>query len=180
MLRSIGGAALAAMIALAAPGEARAQNSGINVPVELTVLTPLSFIKTRDLDFGQIVPGTTAGTVVLAPDGSVSTTGGVRLATGSPQAAHFAGYGTSGQFVRINLNGNTFPIARIGGGGTMTMRRITINSTPPNTLGTGFRWFRIGAANGIFNFDLGATLDVAANQPPGHYEGTFQVTLEYF
>lgn len=171
-------APLLAFVAFAPPVCAQAASE--SATSEAVVLTPLSFIKTADLNFGQIAPGPTAGTVVLSPNGAVAITGGVRLAVGSPNAAHFAGYGALGQFVRINLDANSYTLSRLGGGASMQMRNLLINSAPPTILGTNRRWFRIGSTTGVFNFDLGATLDVGADQASGKYEGTFEITLEYF
>ena len=39
--------------------------------------------------------------------------------------------------------------------------------------------FTIASALGNYNFPVGATLEVGANQTPGDYSGTFTITLNY-
>ncbi len=168
---------LAAPIALV-PQTALAQSS-TSAESEAVVVTPLSFIKVEDLDFGSIIPGTNNGWITLSPDGTVATTGGIVVLSGSSQAAEFAGYGAVNQIVTIRLDRNRYNLTRIGGTETMRLRRITIGSVPPTTLGTNIRTFRIVSPSGAFAFRVGGQLRVRANQAPGVYETQFDVTLEY-
>ncbi|HZG32609.1 MAG TPA: DUF4402 domain-containing protein [Sphingopyxis sp.] len=39
--------------------------------------------------------------------------------------------------------------------------------------------FRITSPLGNYNFPVGATLEVGANQAPGDYAGSFTITLNY-
>lgn len=161
--------------ALAAPhdtakGKAKAQ---------AVILRRLSFIKVQDLDFGHIVPAATAGTVVLAPDGTRTTTGAVRAVGGNAKPAIFAGYGDFLGNVTIRMNANTTTLTRVGGTQTMTMDTFIIGSTPQQQLTTTIKTFYIGSSSGMFTFPVGATLRVNANQAPGTYTGTFSITLNY-
>ena len=145
-----------------------------------TVVRPLTLVKVTDLDFGDIVAGTTLGTVLVNPvNGTRTRTGGVTLASGNGQPASFAGMGARGQRVSLRVSANTITLTRIGGTQTMTMNNFTINSSPASTLSTTPRNFVIAAPTGVFNFNVGATLRVAANQMPGRYRGQFTVTLIY-
>lgn len=167
--------AAAAPHAMAAPGDTATTGAGANV----IVVQRLSFIKTQDLMFGRLIPSTTAGTVTVDPDGTRTATGGVRLAAGQSQPARFAGYGQYNNYVAISLNANSRTMTRAGGTETMTFDTFVIGSTPEAQLSTSPLSFRIGGATGQFNFPVGATLRVKANQTPGLYTGTFTLTLEY-
>lgn len=165
---------------LAMPGHALAQSASAPAQSEAVVVSMLSFFKVDDLSFGRIIPGQTAGTVVLAPTGVRTRSGGVALASGAaPQPAAFAGRGTFNQQVTISVGSNSITLNRIGGGGTMTMDSFVIGSTPTASLTTAPLAFRIGSSTGQFQFPVGATLRVKANQRSGNYAGTFTVTLQY-
>lgn len=167
--------ALASPVAWAAPDDTATTTGSANI----IVVQRLSFIKTADMNFGRLIPGTTAGTVTVAPDGTRSITGGVRLASGPSQPARFAGYGQYNHYVAISINATSRTMTRAGGTETMTFDTFVIGSTPQAVLSTSPLSFRIGSTNGQFNFPVGATLRVKANQTPGIYTGTFALTLEY-
>ncbi len=146
---------------------------------EVTVVRPLSFVIDDGLDFGNVIRGTTAGTVTIAPNGTRTSTGGVILANGGGhKAASFAGQGTFNQRVDISLGANSIFIT--GPGVRMRVRDFIIGSTPSAPLTTAPRRFTIAAPTGVFSFPIGATLEVGANQAPGKYTGTWSITLNYF
>jgi Domain of unknown function (DUF4402) len=146
---------------------------------EITIVRPLSFVIDDNLDFGNVIRGTTAGTVVVAPNGARTSTGGVILANGGGhKAASFAGMGTNNQRVDVSLGSNSILI--VGPGLPMRVHTFVIGSTPTAVLTTNPQRFRINSATGVFAFPIGATLDVAANQAPGKYTGTWNITLNYF
>ncbi|WP_439566860.1 DUF4402 domain-containing protein [Sphingopyxis sp.] len=171
-----GVAACALMMAAATTAPARAQQTA-PAEAEAIVLRPLSFFKVNDLDFGDIIPSATAGTVTLAPDGSRSRTGGVTLAGDGGEPARFAGLGTLNRQVNISLGSNTIWLN--GPGVRMRARTFEIGSTPTAILSTSPTRFRITSPLGNYNFPVGATLEVGANQAPGDYSGTFTITLNY-
>ena len=176
-----GGAAMlaAALCLLALPVQAK-ERATIQASADAVVVSQLSFFKVDDLVFGRIIPGTTAGTVIVAPTGARSATGGARLASGiAPQAASFAGKGRFNQAVTIALGSATSSLNRVGGGGSMTLDTFVIGSTPTALLTTAPLAFRIGTSTGIFQFPVGATLRVKARQAPGTYVGNFSITLQY-
>lgn len=146
---------------------------------EAIVVTPLSFIKVEDLDFSRLIAGTTSGTVVIAPSGTRTATGGVRLAGSAGSPARFAGYGRYNQVVSIAIDSNSGRLTRVGGPQTMRIDTFIIGSTPEAQLTTAPLAFRIASSSGMFNFPVGATLRVSARQAPGAYRGTFSVILQY-
>jgi Domain of unknown function (DUF4402) len=158
------------------PG-ASAQNNVEQGQAEVTIVTPLSFVQTEELRFGQISASNTAGTVTVAPDGSRTQTGGVTLFGTIHQPAELAGIGAFNQRVQVSLGSNT--IFLTGPGPRMTARAFVIGSTPTAVLTTTPRVFRIAGPTGAFRFPVGATLEVGANQAPGTYRGTWTITLNY-
>jgi Domain of unknown function (DUF4402) len=146
---------------------------------KVAVVSRLSFINVEELEFGTLLAGATAGTVVISPAGARTKTGGVTLVGGTVQPARFAGRGTRNQTVLISLVNTPSTLQRVGGTETMTLDQLTLGSTPSAVLTTTPQAFRITAPSGVFNFPIGGRLSVAANQVPGDYVGTFAVTLNY-
>ncbi|WP_447765192.1 DUF4402 domain-containing protein [Sphingopyxis panaciterrae] len=169
-------ALFALFFAPAAASPALAQNAAQS-EAEAIVLRPLSFFKVNDLDFGDIIPSNAAGTVTIDPDGSRSRTGGVTLAGNSGEPARFAGLGSFNRQVNISLGSNTIWIT--GPGTRMRVRDFEIGSTPTAILSTSPTRFRITSPLGNYNFPVGGTLEVGANQTPGDYSGSFTITLNY-
>ncbi len=144
---------------------------------KLIVLRQLSFFRVQDLDFGDIIPGPSAGVVRILPDGTRTTTGGVSVVGSTHQPARFAGLGSFNQQVLISVSSNTIQL--IGPGAPMTLSQFEIGSTPTAILSTAPTRFRITNTNGQFNFPVGARLAVGANQAAGNYSGNFSITLNY-
>ena len=165
-----------ALFIASAASPALAQNSAQS-GAEAIVLRPLSFFKVSDLDFGNIAASGLAGTVTVNPDGSRSRTGGVMLAGGGGEPARFAGLGSFNRQVNISLGSNTIWVT--GPGARMRVRDFEIGSTPTAILSTAPTRFRITSPLGDYNFPVGGTLEVGANQTPGDYSGTFTITLNY-
>lgn len=171
------------LFALAATGLAACAGTGVSAQttqqsqLRTIVLHQLSFIRVQDMEFGDIIPGATAGVVRLFPNGTRTATGGVVLIGSSHQPARFAGKGSFNQQVLISLSSNTIQLT--GPGAPMTLSQFEIGSTPTAILTTTPRRFRISAANGLFNFPVGGRLAVGANQAAGTYSGNFNITLNY-
>lgn len=141
-----------------------------------TIVTPIAIAKTVDMNFGNVAAGASLGTVVLAPGGGRSTTGGVSLpaVAGTVTAASFNVTGQALFTYAITLPGAATTIA--SGANTMTVTNFTSNPTPTGALD----------ATGAETLTVGATLNVAAGQPAGVYSsgnaggsGDFTVTVNY-
>jgi hypothetical protein len=115
-----------AAIALCAPAAAQTDQG----TAEAVIVTRLSLIKDDDLEFGTMLAGPTAGSVVVPPTGARTKTGGVILVGTGFNAARFAGYGRQNQNVRISINANVLTLNRVGGGATMQVDTWVIGSTP--------------------------------------------------
>ena len=161
------------------PTAASAQDANEESDAQAFLVTPLSFVKQFDLDYGTIIPGGTAGTVTMDSAGNVSTTGGVIQVDGTQQPALFWGYGTFLQTVLINSDANTYILTREGGTETMLMDQVLIGSQPPIIISVNPRRFRIANPDGYFSFTIAGRLQVAANLPEGTYSGEFTIQLEY-
>lgn len=150
----------------AAPAAGAATQSAAG---QVSILSPLSVLKNADLDFGSLaVSG--AGTAVLDPvAGSLTTTGGVTRAGTSAHAAQFTGTGSKNSVVHIRVPTAPITVTRVGGTETMTVSSFTLDQAANLKV----------PASDIFNFAVGATLNVGAGQAVGSYTGTFQVTVQY-
>jgi spore coat protein U-like protein len=186
LLRKAAAAALGLLAVATAPAAQAQSDDGI---AKVAVVSRLSFINVEELEFGTLLSGPTAGSVTVSPTGVRTATGGVTLVGGLVQPARFAGQGRFNQIVLISLVTSPTTLTRVGGTETMRLDTLTIGSTPTAVLTTSPMSFRIGRdtgippgggrPTGIFNFPIGGTLRVNANQVPGDYVGTFSVTLNY-
>lgn len=170
---------LGLLLLAAWPGMAAAQDSTEQGEAQAFLVTPLSFVKQFDLDFGDIIATNTPGTVTMDSAGNVSTTGGVTQIDGSQQPARFWGFGSFNQTVLINADANSYILTRDGGTETMVLDRLLIGSRPPIVINVNPRRFRIANPDGFFAFTIAGRLQVGANQLAGRYVGEFTIQLEY-
>ena len=178
------GAALGGLTALAvAMPSAHAQNSAVT-PTRVVVMDPLTLSKTKDMDFGWVVPPD-AGNVTITFDvanGSACAASAGLLRGGECEAAEFVGYGSVGQRIRVRLPARR-RVFLTGPGQRMRVNQMDIylgeglNRLSPT--GRRNQRFRINSADGGFFFRVGGRLRVRANQAPGLYQGTFTVDVEY-
>lgn len=161
--------------ALISAPAAYAQSS--NSEATAVTIGPMSVVKVADLNYGNLVAGTSAGTMTVdTRNGNVSTTGGVVRAGGGTSRANFIIYGPENQIVRIRIP-STILINRDGGGANMRIDRMSVGNAN-RSLGTNV----IGrlSTTGVFNLTVGGRLRVNANQQEGGYSGTFDMTVDYF
>ena len=140
-----------------------------NSTAAVQILRPLTVQKVEDLDFGWL-SAPTGGTIILDPsDGSISTTGGLLPLGGTPRAAQFTGAASGNAVVNIKLPNQPVTLTRAGGTETITLSKFTLDGPDKRAM----------ARAGSFDFRVGGTLTVGANQADGNYEGTFTVTVQY-
>ncbi len=141
------------------------------VTASATIITPITITKTQDLNFGNVVSTTAGGTVVLSPAG-VRTEAGVQLpaATGTVTAASFTVTGQDGYAYAVTLPTTAYSITTGTGSATEVMSLTAFTS---NTTGT--------LTGGTQTLNVGATLNVVANQNAGTYIGAtpFNVSVNY-
>ena len=162
--------AIGAALAAAVPAHAATRSATGTA----TVVTPLSLVNTAPLSFGALGAGATAGTVTVSTGGVRTTAGGVTPLNGTVSAAGFTGMtGTTGIpfLIVISNPPASITLTRVGGGATMTVNTMQVSG------GSGLR---LVATNSLFSFTVGGTLHVGANQAKGTYNGTFNMTVNYF
>lgn len=158
-----------------APGNAHSQT--VSGETQAAVVTPLSFIQVEDLNFGQVMSGTSAGTVTISPTNVRSATGGALPVGNSHQAGKFVGRGTQNQRITVQIAPTV--ITLLGPGVPMTVTNLTIGTDGTLNQSGASRNYRIVPANGIFWFNVGGRLNINSNQAAGNYSGTFNATLIY-
>jgi hypothetical protein len=133
------------------------------------IILPAQITKLYDMDFG-FVTVTGAGTAIVDSNtGNVTTTGGVLFAGGLPHAALFEAVSPSKTVVHVRLPNKGVNLTRVGGTETITLDSWTMNGSATRNV----------TAHETFQFAVGGTIHVAANQVEGTYTGTFAVTIDY-
>jgi Mat/Ecp fimbriae major subunit len=139
---------------------------------------PITLTNSRDLNFGTVIRGATAGTVTLnARTGARTSTGGVVLAGTGFTTAAFAGSGTKARIVTVSLGATSITLTNGSGPGTMTVNtfRVSANGAAVQTLPRNHTI----PASGAMTYAIGGRLNVAANQADGDYTGTIALTMNY-
>jgi hypothetical protein len=137
------------------------------------IITPISIVKTVDMNFGNVaVSASTGGTVVLAPAGTRTNTGGVTLpvAAGTVAAASFTVSGAATYTYAITLPSTTVTITD----GSSHSMNVTAFTSTPSATGT-------LSGTGTQTLTVGATLTVAAAQAANAYTNAtaLPVTVNY-
>ena len=165
---------IAVLLALFAPAAAHAAPPQLffpnrNATGTAAIVLPAQITKLNDMDFGFMTV-TAAGTAIIDSNtDAVTTTGGVLFAGGLPHAALFSAVSPSKTVVHIRLPRQPVTLTRVGGTETMTVDTWAINGAETRNV----------VAHETFEFRVGGTLHVAANQVEGTYTGTFDVTINY-
>lgn len=152
---------------LAASSVSAAERDG---DAEARILEQIALTQVSSLDFGTIIPSSTAGRInIRRNNGSCVARGRVTQVGTDCQRGEFLITGPSRQRVRITLASAPITLTQQSGTATMVMDRVRIN---------GNRNKRLNAA-GRRTFYVSGRLQVGANQDPGVYDGTFDVTVDY-
>ena len=150
--------------------KAQTASASASASAKATIITPIAIDQVADLNFGNIVAGTDAGTVTVDTEGNRTSSTGITLPNATPgdfQAAKFTVTGLADATYAITLpDDNTVTIS--GPGEDMTVTGFTSNPD-----GTGV------LAGGTQTLSVGATLNVGADQAAGEYAGEFTVTVAY-
>jgi len=148
---------------------AQSPSASATAKATATIVAPIKISKTSDLSFGNIVAGSSSGTVKIETDNARSHSGDVTLPALSP------GTITAAQFTVSGLPNASYSIAvpasiiitREGGTEIMVVDNITTTPTTSGTL----------SENGEQTIKIGATLHVEANQAIGTYENANEMTV---
>ena len=162
-------AGLSAALLATLPSAARAAPARATGSATVDLLSPLTIQKIQDLDFGTVAV-TAAGTAVIDPvSNTISTTGGLLAAGGTPHSALFRGAASQNSVVNIKLPKQPITLTRVGGTQTVTVSNFTLDGPTKKQM----------AQATTFDMHVGATLTVPAGQMAGQYIGTFDVTAQY-
>jgi hypothetical protein len=146
-----------------------AQSATATATASAVIVSPISITRTADMSFGNIIADTDGGTVVLVPAGT-RTLNGLNSPSlpGTVTAASFTVAGLATATYAITL-----PATHDISNGAQTM---TVNTFTSNPSGTG-----VLDAAGSQTLNVGATLNVNANQAAGTYTNAagFAVTVNY-
>ena len=160
---------VAGLLSIAAEAPAVAAPASAPATGHTEIVHPVAVRKLQDLNFAYLSV-TTAGTAVIDPNtDAMTTTGGVLHAGGVPYAALFEGISPSKGVVIIRIPKNPITVTRDGGTETMTISNWTLTGNSNRTV----------VAQQPFNFSVGGTLFVNANQVEGTYLGTFDVEIQF-
>ena len=158
-----------AILAISAPAAAAPVAAAPPAKAQGLILIPLTLSKLQDLYFGSIVPSNLSGVVTVPADGTAPfASGGATLLSSDPAyRARFAGAGTTGQLILINV---TNPVLLSNGlGDNVTVLALTLDGPAIRTID----------ATRAFAFNVGGILLVNANQAEGIYQADFDVTAQY-
>jgi hypothetical protein len=148
---------------------AQGRSSSIVPGSDVYLVQGIAIYKTVDMQFGDIVPGLTAGTVTLGINSSRTSSGPLLLPSGAvASAAVFVVLGPPNQTFTLSLP-SSMTLGRQGGSGTMSVTNFVSNPTLQGTLSSG----------GAYTVTVGASLIVAANQTFGKYTGSFAINVSY-
>jgi hypothetical protein len=157
-------AAALAATAVATQAFAAGPTATANATVSAQIVQPIAITSDAALSFGKVVADSTATTVIIAPNGAISGTGS-RISSSPATAAHFNVTGEDGLAYTLTLP--TSATLTASGGATMTVNGFTNSTLPAATTAAGI------------GFNVGGTLNIAANQASGIYSGTFPVSVAY-
>lgn len=144
--------------------------------VQAKLIVPLSITETSSLHFGTInILGGEAGTVVLPPDSTTRIFDGVVGSAVAPLAtnAAYTVSGTKNVSYGVSLPSSITVIEAGGDAMTITNLKARFNTTSQDSTTSTLD------VNGTDSFKLGGTLVVTANQIPGTYTGSFNVSVDY-
>lgn len=157
-------------VMMLATQQMNAQNqASVTANATATIVNSISIEKIDDLKFGKIIAASTAGQVQIQTNGSRTVAVGnvVLFDQGSDhQAAAFKTIGSPNATYYLS-----FP-EEVSLTGPAESDPMTIEGFVHSATGT-------LSGSGEETFNVGATLNVGANQAAGEYAGTFSVTAAY-
>jgi hypothetical protein len=141
--------------------------------VRTTIIVPLTATETFQLNFGRFYPGSQGGTLVISPEGNVTTTASVASDASPRNPGSFLVTGEADAAFSITLP-NT-PATLTNANNTSTMQVSNWVSSPQSGDATA------KLSGGAQTVWVGATLQVGSldENPKGIYKGSFQITFAY-
>lgn len=152
-----------ALLGLSANAAAQTASSTINVEIESRAIT---LTNTGGLNFGKVLPYGSAGYVYVGTNGVGSASNAFISDATNVRASSWDVSGIPGAPYAVTL-----PTSVVISNGTENMTVTSFARSGASQL------YLDAAGNNSFN--VGARLNVGANQPVGIYTGTFNVTVSY-
>lgn len=178
----LGAAGVTLFAALGVASAAQAAPVTQTAEARAEIVRALTLVKDTDLDFGQVaVAG--AGTVVVDPDGTVSTCSTNLTCYGTTSGAKFdVTTGSIGKTLNVTLPSNL--ILRRGGGAVGNAAdELELSAYTTNAAGSGPYTVTLAAdasgSNGVATFSVGGSLAFDGSEVEGVYTGTIQVSVDY-
>lgn len=145
------------------------------------MLTQGNITKTADMDFGTIVPPGAAGTVIMTGQSLATCTSATLIRTGPCHAAEFTILYRNNKHVFIGDNSNGVITLTGPGGATMQVKNLAMGVVGLTGKTSGGNWdfgkWQVSDPSGFAHIYIGGTLQVAANQTPGTYNGTLTISV---
>ena len=149
-------------------GVANAATESSDVRAEI-VARAITLQNNQAMDFGQILPFSVPGFVRIRASGSLSTSNAQVVDATTVSPSRWSVNGVSGGRFSIALPPDNSVELNNLNCSSMQLTTFEHNAGTTPTLN----------ANGDATFAVGAALQVGANQEPGVYQGTFNVTVNY-
>ncbi|MFD1095898.1 DUF4402 domain-containing protein [Salegentibacter chungangensis] len=133
-----------------------------------TIIQPIGITTTSNMNFANI-DARSGGAVILTPENTRISSGGVELAEGANvSAAEFEVTGEAGYSFSVSLPKTHYELTN--GSETMILKDFTSSITEGGQIAEGSKTIRVGA-----------TLDINPNQTPGYYtsKGSMEVSVNY-
>ena len=134
----------------------------------VTIIQPIGITNTANMNFANL-DAKTGGAVILSPDNSRISQGGVELTDGNTvSAATFEVTGQAGYTYSITLPNSDYVLTN--GIDDIIIRDFTSSLNDEGSL-----------ASGSQTLSVGASLDINPNQTPGNYTspGSFNISVNY-
>lgn len=136
--------------------------------VEAVIINTITIATRSGLGFGDISSSGAAGTVILAPSGTRTATGGTTINTAT--AAYPAAFDLQG--IANASFSITLPSSIVLSDGTLSTMTVDSFTSTPSVSGS-------LDSSGQLTLLVGGTLNVAGNQSFGSYSGKMAVTVDY-
>lgn len=165
---------LAVMTILTLPAVVVAQGSDTTTGVVSVTVEPQVITLTQDqgLSFGSLVPFGSPGTLTVTFSGAVLDNGVAATSTVAASPGSWSVTGTPDGEYAITLPENGTVTVTDGLGNSMAINNFRVGNFTSDTN-------RTLDSTGADTFTVGAAVSVGANQAPGDYSGTYDVTVAF-
>ena len=136
--------------------------------VEVVKAFSIEHVNGKSLNFGRLFAK--AGTITIAPNGTVTDTNKIALSGNTTSADEFEITGPAGQTATVDLDGTSVTLNGAGtaSGKTLTVTGLTLSGASVTP-----------ADDNPVKVTVGGSLTVAADTTPGQYSGTYTVNIAY-